>query len=185
MANNVKKCIPTYLCCALMLTCLSSYEVLALQVLVRQDFSVQVKDHTVALGDRWTHDVARKIEVPVEGNFVGEVPFDGTNYKFYQHQRAGLEIFSSNLWWDKAERRVDDYIVSQITLTVADIKTPRGIHVGSTTTELNKTYGDGLVENDSGERWVSYESGNKLLSFEIKDSKIAKITMNYDNGTSE
>ncbi|WP_242514498.1 hypothetical protein [Enterobacter cloacae] len=146
---------------------------------------MQVKDHTVALGDRWTHDVARKIEVPVEGNFVGEVPFDGTNYKFYQHQRAGLEIFSSNLWWDKAERRVDDYIVSQITLTVADIKTPRGIHVGSTTTELNKTYGDGLVENDSGERWVSYESGNKLLSFEIKDSKIAKITMNYDNGTSE
>ena len=142
MTNNVKKCIPTYLCCALMLTCLSSYEVLAQQVLVKQDFSVQVKDHTVALGDRWTHDVARKIEVPVEGNFVGEVPFDGTNYKFYQHQRAGLEIFSSNLWWDKAERRVDDYIVSQITLTVADIKTPRGIHVGSTTTELNKAYGE-------------------------------------------
>ncbi|WP_239664015.1 hypothetical protein [Enterobacter cloacae] len=181
----MKKCIPTYLCCALMLTCLSSYEVLAQQVLVKQDFSVQVKDHTVALGDRWTHDVARKIEVPVEGNFVGEVPFDGTNYKFYQHQRAGLEIFSSNLWWDKAERRVDDYIVSQITLTVADIKTPRGIHVGSTTTELNKAYGEGLVENDSGERWVSYELGKKLLSFEIKDSKIAKITMNYDNGTSE
>ncbi|WP_336210516.1 hypothetical protein [Enterobacter sp. P82] len=146
---------------------------------------MQVKDHTVALGDRWTHYVARKIEVPVEGNFVGEVPFDGTNYKFYQHQRAGLEIFSSNLWWDKAERRVDDYIVSQITLTVADIKTPRGIHVGSTTTELNKAYGEGLVENASGERWVSYELGKKLLSFEIKDSKIAKITMNYDNGTSE
>ncbi|MEL4869230.1 hypothetical protein AAEU41_10310 [Pantoea agglomerans] len=181
----MKKCIPTYLCCALMLTCLSSYEVLAQQVLVKQDFSVQVKDHTVALGDRWTHDVARKIEVPVEGSFVVEVPFDGTNYKFYQHQRAGLEIFSSNLWWDKAKRSVDDYIVSQITLTAADGKTARGIHIGSTINELNNAYGRGQVENDSGEQWISYELGNKLLSFEVKDSKVVKITTNYDNGTSE
>ena len=168
-----------------MLTCLSSYEVLAQQVLVKQDFSVQVKDHTVALGDRWTHDVARKIEVPVEGNFVGEVPFDGTNYKFYQHQKAGLEIFSSNLWWDKAERSVDDYIVSQITLTASDILTPRGVHVGSTIRELNNAYGDGQFENDSGEKWISYELGKKLLSFKVIDSQVVKITMNYENGTSE
>jgi hypothetical protein len=86
----------------------------------------------------------------VEGHFVGEVPFDGTNYKFYQHQKAGLEIFSSNLWWDKAERSVDDYIVSQITLTAEDFATPRGVHVGSTIRELNNAYGDGQFENDSG-----------------------------------
>jgi hypothetical protein len=27
--------------------------------------------------------------------------------------------------------------------------------------------------------------GKKLLSFEVKDSKVAKITMNYENGSSE
>ncbi|MEH5891313.1 hypothetical protein PO663_22275, partial [Enterobacter roggenkampii] len=109
----------------------------------------------------------------------------GTNYKFYQHQRAGLEIFSSNLWWDKAERSVDDYIVSQITLTAEDFATPRGVHVGSTTRELNNAYGNGLVENDSGTQWVSYALGKKVLSFEMKGGNVVKITMNYDNGSSE
>jgi hypothetical protein len=102
------------------------------------------------LGDRWTPDSAGKIDVPWEGNFVGEVPFDGTTINSTSIKRAGLEIFSSNLWWDKAERSVDDYIVSQITLTAEDFATPRGVHVGSTTRELNNAYGDGLVENDSG-----------------------------------
>lgn len=121
----------------------------------------------------------------MEGSFVGEVPFDGTNYKFFQHQKSGLEIFSSNLWRDKAGRSVDDYIVSPITLTAADGKTARGIHIGSTINELNKAYGSGQVENDSGKQWISYELGKKLLSFEVKGSKVGKITMNYENGASE
>lgn len=154
-------------------------------LLATPDFSVQINKQSVALGDRWTNDIADKVELPVEGRFVGEVPFDGTNYKFFQHQRSGLEIFSSNLWWDKAERSVDDYIVSQITLTAADGKTARGIHIGSTINELNNAYGSGRVENDSGEQWISYELGKKLLSFEVKDNKVVKITMNYDNGSSE
>ena len=98
---------------------------------------------SIALGDRWASNIALKFDVPVEGSFTGEVPFDGTNYKFFQHQRAGLEIFSSNLWWDKAERSVDDYIVSQITVTAEGFATPRGIHVGSTREELNSAYGTG------------------------------------------
>ncbi|MFV0110047.1 hypothetical protein [Enterobacter ludwigii] len=155
------------------------------KLLANPDFSVQINKQSVALGERWTSDLARKVELPVEGQFVGEVPFDGTNYKFFQHQKSGLEIFSSNLWWDKAERSVDDYIVSQITLTAADGKTARGIHIGSTIHELDKAYGGGKVENDSGEQWVSYVLGKKLLSFEMKGGKVIKITMNYDNGNSE
>nr|WP_249435348.1 hypothetical protein [Enterobacter asburiae] len=171
-----------------MFSCLSSNVVLARvspPVLTKQDFSVKVKGQSVTLGDRWSPDIARKIDVPLEGHFVGEVPFDGTNYKFYQHQKNGLKIFTSNLWWDKAERSVDDYIVPQITLTASDILTPRGVHVGSTIRALNNAYGDGQVENDSGEQLISYELGKKLLSFEVTDSKVVKITMNYDNGASE
>ncbi len=188
MTINVKKRLSVSLFFTLMSTFLSSYEVVAQtmpRILAKDDFSLQLNDQIVALGERWTPEVAREIAVSVEGSFVGEVPFDGTNYKFYQHQKTGLEIFSSNLWWDKAERSVDDYIVSQITLTAADGKTVRGIHIGSTINELNKAYGSGQVENDSGEQWVSYELGKKLLSFELKDSKVVKITMNYENGTSE
>ena len=188
MTINVKKQTPTYLFFVLMLTCLCSSAVLAQvipPVLTNHDFSVQIKSQPVELGERWTPDVARRIDVPVEGSFTGEVPFDGANYKFFQHQKSGLDIFSSNLWWDKAERSVDDYIVSQITLTATDVATPRGVHVGSTKTDLNTAYGDGQVAKDAGEQWITYELGKKVLSLEIKDSKIVKITMNYDNGNPE
>ena len=182
-------------CSVLMLCSLNSYAATApinkeagnssRTLLATSDFSVQINKQSVALGDRWTNDVAGKVELPVEGRFVGEVSFDGTNYKFFQHQKSGLEIFSSNLWWDKTRRSVDDYIVSQITLTAADGKTARGIHIGSTINELHKAYGSGQVENDSGEQWISYELGKKLLSFEVKDNKVVKITMNYEKDTSE
>lgn len=132
MTINVKKHTPTFLFSALMFTCLGSNVVLAQvmpPVLTKRDFSVQIKDQPVALGDRWTPDIARKIGVPVEGSFTGEVLFDGVQYKFFQHQNAGVEIFTSNLWWDKAERSVDDYIVSQITLTAEEFATPRGVMV--------------------------------------------------------
>ena len=57
--------------------------------------------------------------------------------------------------------------------------------MGSTIRELNNAYGDGQFENDSGEKWISYELGKKLLSFKVIDSQVVKITMNYENGTSE
>ena len=188
MTINVKKSLSVSLFFTLMSTFLSSYEVVAQTMppsLAKEDFSLQIKDQILALGDRWTPEVARKIALSVEGSFVGEVPFDGTNYKFYQHQKTGLEIFSSNLWWDKAERSVDEYIVSQITLTAEAIPTPRGVHVGSTRRELNSAYGTGQVDNDAGEEWITYGLGKKLLSFEMKGGNVIKITMNYDNGTSE
>jgi hypothetical protein len=90
---NVKKHTPIFLCFSLMFSCLSSNVVLAEvmpPVLTKKDFSVKVKGQPVTLGDRWTPDIAYKIEMPVEGSFTGEVPFDGTYYKFFQHQRAGL-----------------------------------------------------------------------------------------------
>ncbi|QIR23397.1 hypothetical protein GXP72_13600 [Enterobacter sp. SES19] len=188
MTINVKKHTPIFLCSVLMFSCPGSNVVFAQgkpSILTKQDFSVQIKDQPVALGDRWTPDIAPKIGVPVEGSFTGEVPFDGVQYKFFQHQNAGVEIFTSNLWWDKAERSVDDYIVSQITLTAEDFATPRGVHVGSTRKELNSAYGTGQVENDAGEQWITYELDKKLLSFEIKGDNVIKITMNYNNDSQE
>jgi hypothetical protein len=67
MTINVKKHTPTFLFSALMFTCLGSNVVLAQvmpPVLTKRDFSVQIKDQPVALGDRWTPDSAGKIDVP-------------------------------------------------------------------------------------------------------------------------
>jgi hypothetical protein len=65
MTINVKTHSDISFCSALMFTCLSSNVVLAQvmpPVLTKRDFSVQVKDQPVALGDRWTPDIARKID---------------------------------------------------------------------------------------------------------------------------
>lgn len=151
--------------------------------LTKGDFSVIINNHSVSLGDRWDNNLAAEIGVIDSGTFVGEVPFDGANYKFYQHKKPGVELYSANLWWDKAERSVDDYIVAQITVTASDIATPRGIHVGTSVDDLRKSYGAGQDQNDEGKEWISYETGAKLISFQIKDNKVLKITMNYDNGS--
>lgn len=44
-----------------------------------------MEDEIVILGERWIDDVVCKIEVLIEGYFVGEVFFDGIYYKFYQY----------------------------------------------------------------------------------------------------
>lgn len=149
--------------------------------LTKSDFSVIINNHSVTLGNRWDNNLARETGIEDAGNFVGEVPFDGTNYKFYQHKKPGVELYSANLWWDKAERSVDDYIVAQITVTTSDIATPRGIHVGASVDDLRKSYGMGQTQHDDGEEWISYAVGAKVLSFQIKNNKVLKITMNYDN----
>ncbi|WP_238084631.1 hypothetical protein [Pseudescherichia vulneris] len=149
--------------------------------LTKSDFSVIINNHSVTLDDRWDNNLARDTGIEDAGNFVGEVPFDGTNYKFYQHKKPGVELYSANLWWDKAERSVDDYIVAQITVTTSDIATPRGIHVGASVDDLRKSYGMGQTQHDDGEEWISYAVGAKVLSFQIKNNKVLKITMNYDN----
>ena len=180
----MRKFIRAYFCFSFIVCFLYSSEVVAHTVppaLRELDFSIAINKKSIALGDRWDNDVAHKIKVPTEGQFVGEIPFDGVNYKFYQHHQAELDVFSSNLLWDKTERNVNDYIVSQITIYSEECSTPRGIHVGSTIEELNKAYGAGQSENDSGEQWVSYELGIKLLSFKIKDNMVVKISMNYAN----
>ena len=149
--------------------------------LTKSDFSVIINNHSVTLGDRWDNNLARETGIEDAGKFVGEVPFDGTNYKFYQHKKPGVELYSANLWWDKAERSVDDYIVAQITVTAPDIATPRGILVGASVDDLRKLYGTGQAQHDDGEEWISYAVGAKVLSFQIKNNKVLKITMNYDN----
>ncbi|MDH1124917.1 hypothetical protein [Enterobacter sp. GD03975] len=80
MTINVNKRLFVSLCFTLISTFLCSYEVLAQAmppILAEQDFSKQIRDKSVALGDRWTPDIARKIDVPVEEEVTGEVPFDG------------------------------------------------------------------------------------------------------------
>lgn len=149
--------------------------------LTKSDFSVIINNHSVTLGDRWDNNLARDTGIKDAGNFVGEVPFDDTNYKFYQHKKPGVELYSANLWWDKAERSVDDYIIAQITVTTSDIATPRGIHVGASADSLRKLYGIGQAQHDDGEEWISYAVGAKVLSFQIKNNEVLKITMNYDN----
>lgn len=150
--------------------------------LAREDFSTQISNTVLSLGQNWNPQVSSGLGKSLQDDFAGDVPFDGANYKFYRHTYNGFDIYSANLWWDKAERDVDDYIIAQITLHTPQYKTWRGVSVGATADEIARLYGPGKRVDEDGEQWLSYAMGKKVISFEIDKGKVVSITLSYDNG---
>lgn len=149
--------------------------------LSKADFSLSINGQSIALGDKWDEDVQSRLGPSLSDNFVGDVVFDDESYKFYQHHYEGWDLYTSNLWWDKADRDVDDYIVAQITFSSTAMKTHRGAFIGMSVEDIKKRYGEGQhQQNDDGE-WLFYLLGKKRLSFDIAAGKITAVTLSYDN----
>lgn len=100
----------------------------------------------------------------------------------YRHTYSGFDIYSANLWWDKADKSVDDYIVAQITLNSPHYTTRRGIHVGSAADEIEQLYGPTKKERSEGKEWLSYALAKRVISVELVNNKVASVIMTYDNG---
>lgn len=147
----------------------------------KDDFSASLKGQVVTLGQRWDDVPDTKLGASLSDEFVGEVEFDGESYKFYHHQYDGFEIYTSNLWWDKADRDFDEYIVAQITFKSATLKTHRGAFIGMPITDINRLYGEGKHQKDNESEWVFYLYGKKRLSFAIVNDKVSAITLSFDN----
>lgn len=147
-----------------------------------KDFTVKTNAFSISLGQEWNPDVSAAPGRPLRDDYAGEVPFGEQNYKFYRHTYPGLDIYSANLWWDKAHRDFDDYIVAQITFSAPQYKTPRGAGTGDTAEDIERLYGPAKYSEEEGEQWLSYISGEKVLSFAIVKNKVASVTLSYDNG---
>lgn len=150
--------------------------------LSKADFSVHLDNVTVSLGQPWEPQIISALGNALGDDFAGEVPFDDENYKFYRHTYSGFDIYSANLWWDKADKSVDDYIVAQITLNSPHYTTRRGIHVGSAADEIEQLYGPTKKERSEDEEWLSYVLAKRVISFELVNDKVASVIMTYDNG---
>lgn len=159
----------------------SQQEITKREPLGNADFSVSLKGQTVTLGQRWDDVPDTRLGTSLSDEFVGKVEFDGDSYKFYHHQYDGFEIYTSNLWWDKAERDFDDYIVAQITFKSATLKTHRGAFIGMPIADINRLYGEGKHHKDNEREWVFYLHGKKRLSFEMVNDKVSAITLSFNN----
>ena len=148
-----------------------------------KDYSLMIKGEVFSLGDKWTEAKKNKAGNELSNNYVGEVEINSTSYRFYQHDYDGYVIYSSNIYYDKEKRDIDEYIVSQISLKSRSMLTTyRGVKIGDPLSLLIKKYGPGQEDNSEGEKWIDYQSGNKILSFQIEADKIINIMMAISTG---
>lgn len=160
-----------------------SVNVNSVSPLTSMDYSVLIKGEAFSLGNNWDALKKNKAGEELSENYVGEMEVDGVSYKFFQHDYKGYSIFSSNIFYNKNGRDIDDYVISQISLNdTSDIKTYRGVKIGDSLTSVLKKYGSGKEDNSDGEKWVDYQSGEKILSFQIEGGKVINIMMAISNG---
>ena len=145
--------------------------------LTATDFTVVISDHSLALGDVWNDKTMQFSGKEISSQFVGEVPFGDSSYKFWQHNYAGYSVYSSNFLWDKQNRSVDSYIFTQISLDSSEIVTSRGVKTGDSINKLLASYGPGTLDDSDDERWLSYDTFDKRISFQIEDNKVSHIIM--------
>ncbi|QKJ85710.1 hypothetical protein PMPD1_0738 [Paramixta manurensis] len=141
------------------------------------DFSVSINKHIFALGEQWDEKSGTLAGQEVNSNFIGEMPVGESVYRFYQHNYAHFSLYSSNLYWDKEKRSIDDYILSQITLLSADVKTFRDVAIGSSAESLMRKYGQGKIDKSDGEYWIEYVHQDKQISFQIENGRVVSIIM--------
>jgi len=147
------------------------------QDLSAADFTVVIRGQKITLGEAWNNSTMQAGGKEEKSEFVGDVPFGESSYKFWQHHYSGYSIYSANLFWDRLNRSVDSYIIAQIDLNSPDISTRRGIKTGDSETQLTAAYGPGTVDNSDNQRWLSYDSDDKRLSFQIDNNRISHIMM--------
>lgn len=144
-----------------------------------EDFTVTINGHKFSLDDRWDNEKISLAGKELDSNFVGDVEAGDVSYKFWQHNYNGYSIYSSNIYYDKEKRDIDEYVIAQISLDAdqSSLTTMRGIKSGDALQDLLKKYGPGKEDDSDGEKWIEYEYQNKKISFQIEGSKVSNIIM--------
>ncbi|EMB4326907.1 hypothetical protein RJ492_005528 [Pluralibacter gergoviae] len=141
------------------------------------DFSLTINNQKVSLENSWNDLIKKRLGAQESEAFVGDVPVGNSIYKYYQHNYSGFSIYTSNLEWDKQHRDVDTYIIAQITIDSPEIKTSRGVKVGTSKDVLVRKYGKGTVDTSDEQYWIYYDGEGKRISFQIEGGKVSHIMM--------
>lgn len=115
-----------------------------------------------------------KPEERSDNNYVGEVIADDYVYKTYMHKYPDFDIYVSNLNYNHKNRSFDEYYITQITLKNSNMKTSRGITLGSKAVDVYNTYGSGEKTNVDGEENLSYKFEDMELLFVIDKNQNVK-----------
>ena len=113
-------------------------------------------------------------EVEFDNNYVGEIYSGEYVYKVFKHEYPDFIIFTSNLNYNLKNRSFDEYYITQITIKNSNIKTSRGIAIGSKIEEVFSAYGYVEKSNDNGEEELRYIYRDLKLSFIIDENQNVK-----------
>lgn len=141
------------------------------------DFDLTINNQKVSLENSWNDLIKKRLGAQESEAFVGDVPIGNSSYKYYQHNYRGFSIYTSNLEWDKQHRDVDTYIIAQITIDSPEIKTSRGVTVGTSKDVLVRKYGKGTIDTSDEQYWVYYDGEGKRISFQLEGGKVSHIMM--------
>jgi len=145
--------------------------------LEEKDFSITDCEDTICLDIPFKDFHSHKVEERVD--FVGWIYSGEFAYKYNRHVYGDFDIYTSNANYNLKNRNFDDRYISQITLKNANLKTLRGISLGSTLQDVINLYGEGQVQKSNSDYVIyQYRLEDRALQFKVdKEQKVAGITL--------
>lgn len=162
-------------CAAVLVICLLASACRTVAPLTAKDFSVSDGVDTITLDAPYDGFKVSRTEEPMENNYVGE-RFSGKSvYKYFVHQYADFDLYTSNVNYNLKNRDFNEYHISQVTLKSSSLRTPRGAAIGSTAKEVADAYGRGDKSEFRGETVLNYKMDDMRISFYI-DAQVQLVT---------
>lgn len=154
----------------------------ALFDLTLSDFCVSDGIDTIALDSLSCEMIIQreKIEFDDPMNFNVEYIY-GEEYTYRAFPLVyenGVQIYLSNLNYDKKGQNFDTYHITQITISDSSFLTPRGIKVGSAKEEVISKYGEGIIAIENDRIQYTYRYEDKGIRFIFNDlGEVEKIIL--------
>ena len=101
----------------------------------------------------------------------------------YTEQSAGcgieevIGVYSGDCFRLEVGERAGARVILRITLTNPSAKTAEGIAIGTKSSDVIRTYGDGYTSRG---RYLIYKKEESLLCFGVKDGRVVSIYYEYD-----
>jgi hypothetical protein len=147
------------------------------------DYIISKQNNRIELDTNYSDLEMDLLEINMEQNYVREVVEEEYTYQYYQQRFHGIVIYTSNLYYNEKERDINDYYISQITVTSSEFETSRGVKIGNTYNNIINVYGkDGIEESGS----IIYKYKDKNLKFNFNDMDLlSEIILYVENESNE
>lgn len=142
------------------------------------DFVIEIYDESITIYSKYSENKVSSVDNKT--TFVGEIKVNEKYYKVNQHEYEDVTIYTSNVNYDIDGRDYNDYVILGIEFINNQLKTSRNISVGSSVDDVISAYGVNYESYEKrGSEYLSFKHDKQELVFEVKQSIVTKININY------